>query len=64
MADTREAAADYERRALAGETAPDYYFNDGVLSGDDLSITDQSIRLPGWDQALTFRDDPGFDDYR
>ena len=64
VADTREAAADYERRALAGETAPDYYFNDGVLSGDDLSITDQSIRLPGWDQALTFRDDPGFDDYR
>lgn len=64
VAATREAAADYDRRALAGQVVPEYHFNDGVLSGDDLTVTDQAIRLPGWDQPLTFQDDPGFDDYR
>ena len=36
----------------------------GVLHGDDVAISDREIRLPGWDQPLSFRDDPGFDDYR
>ena len=30
----------------------------------DVAISDREIRLPGWDQPLSFRDDPGFDDYR
>ncbi len=64
MAATREAAADYDRRALAGQVVPEYHFNDGVLNGDDLTVTDKDIRLPGWDQPLTFQDDHGFDDYR
>ncbi|ASK34753.1 beta-ketoacyl synthase [Alcanivorax sp. N3-2A] len=61
---TREAARDYDQRALRGETRPEYHFNEGVIDGSDVAITDRDIRLPGWDQPLVFRDDPGFDDYR
>jgi len=64
VAATRDAAADYDRRALAGQVVPEYHFNDGVLNGDDLTVTDKDIRLPGWEQPLTFKDDSGFDDYR
>jgi acetoacetyl-[acyl-carrier protein] synthase len=35
-----------------------------VLHGDDVAISDREIRLPGWDQPLTFGHDSGFDDYR
>jgi len=61
---TRAAAGEYDRRALAGQALPEYHFNDGVLHGDDVAISDREIRLPGWDQPLSFRDDPGFDGYR
>ena len=61
---TRAAAGEYDRRALAGQALPEYHFNDGVLHGDDVAISDREIRLPGWDQPLTFKHDSGFDDYR
>ena len=61
---TREAAGEYDRRALAGQALPEYHFNDGVLHGDDVAISDREIRLPGWEQPLTFKHDSGFDDYR
>jgi acetoacetyl-[acyl-carrier protein] synthase len=61
---TRQAAQDYDAAALRGETRPDYHFNDGVIHGDDVAITDRDIRLPGWEQPLVMKDDPGFDQYR
>lgn len=61
---TREAARDYDRRALDNQARPHYYFNDGVIDGDEVAISDREVRLPGWDKALELKDDPGFDGYR
>lgn len=60
---TRAAARDYDQRALNDEERPHYHFNDGVVDGEDVAISDRDLRLPGWEKALEFRDDPGFDGY-
>ena len=42
------AASDYDD-AMCTETVESIYqFGEGVLTGDDLEITDQEIRLPGF----------------
>lgn len=61
--ETRAAAQDYDQRALKDETRPHYHFNDGVIDGAELSLSDRELHLPGWDKPLAFRHDPEFDEY-
>ncbi|MEY1662527.1 beta-ketoacyl synthase [Isoalcanivorax beigongshangi] len=60
---TRQQVADWDAAAVAGSTAPRYHFGEGVLDGPDLTITDHSVAVPGWDQPLALADDPEFAAY-
>jgi acetoacetyl-[acyl-carrier protein] synthase len=46
------AAADYDAGADNGSIDPIYRFGEGVLSGEDLTISDQAIGIPGYTQAV------------
>ena len=53
----REARTAYDE-AMLEQTMPSIYrFGDGVLEGDDLTITQDSIRLPGFELPVSL--DPG-----
>ncbi len=43
-----DSARDYDEAMNAGGVAPIYQFGEGVLEGKDLTITTQSIRIPGF----------------
>ena len=45
-------AADYDRRADSGEIPPIYQFGEGVLDADDLSISLEEIRMPGFGKPV------------
>ncbi|HEY5673786.1 MAG TPA: beta-ketoacyl synthase N-terminal-like domain-containing protein [Malonomonas sp.] len=42
------AAADYDRETIAGKTAPIYRFDYNVVAGEDLEMSAQQIRIPGF----------------
>ena len=48
-----EAIADYDQQMTAGNIPPIYQFGQGVLEGEDLSITEDSISIPGFEQAVS-----------
>jgi acetoacetyl-[acyl-carrier protein] synthase len=43
---------DYDQRATAGQVATIYQFGEGVLDGDDLTITTSAITIPGYGQTI------------
>ena len=45
-------AADYDRNADGGEIKPIYRFGEGVVEGEDLTITDREIRVPGFGKSV------------
>jgi len=47
------AIADYDARMTRGEVAPIYQFGEGVLEGDDLTITTEAIQVPGYAQPIS-----------
>lgn len=47
-----KAAEEYNQAAIRGEALPVYKFGHNVLGGDDLEITNQHIKLPGYDIAV------------
>ncbi|WP_369857594.1 beta-ketoacyl synthase [Candidatus Thalassolituus haligoni] len=47
-----ETAHRYDSDATAGTTRPRYHFGESVLEPADLTISDQEIRISGWDQAV------------
>lgn len=59
---TRACAADYDRQATLGLSRPTYLFGQNVLAGEDLSISDESIRLPGYELPISLDVDNPFDD--
>ncbi|NRA20531.1 MAG: beta-ketoacyl synthase [Oceanospirillaceae bacterium] len=58
-----EKAQDYDYRACRGEVKPSYKFNHNVLEGDDLTISDQQINIPGYKQPIEISQPHPFDDY-
>jgi acetoacetyl-[acyl-carrier protein] synthase len=46
------AAAAYDDAATKGTILPIYLYDHNVLEGDDLEITDTSIRLPGYENPI------------
>ncbi|OUR80759.1 beta-ketoacyl synthase [Marinomonas sp. 42_23_T18] len=45
---TKEAAQDYHQAAIHGESLPIYHFGKDVLSGYDLEITSDAVKIPGY----------------
>ncbi len=48
----RAAIDDYDARMTRGEVAPIYQFGEGVLEGEDLTITPERILVPGYAEAI------------
>jgi len=49
---TLERANDYDQAAIAGLAKPIYHFGENLLAGEDLSISDRYITVPGFDQKI------------
>ncbi len=47
-----ERAARYDQRVDSGEVKPIYQFGEGVVEGEDLTLTDTAIRVPGFGQSV------------
>jgi acetoacetyl-[acyl-carrier protein] synthase len=47
-----QLARDYDSAQDRGEVAPIYQFGEGVLEGQDLDITPEAIRLPGFGRPV------------
>jgi len=50
---TRERAQAYNQEALQGRARPTYLYDHNVLNGEDLTISDQEIRLPGYHNPIS-----------
>lgn len=50
---TREAAADYRRRADLGHFTASYRFGVGVLEGPELTMSDKQLRIPGYARPVS-----------
>ena len=48
----QKQAADYDESAMRGEALPVYLFDNNVLSGDDLTMSDKQIDVPGFAQPI------------
>ncbi len=58
----RASAEEYDRQATQGLALPTYLFGHNVLDGDDLSISDEEIRIPGYEQPISLKFDNPFTD--
>jgi acetoacetyl-[acyl-carrier protein] synthase len=56
------ASAAYEDAASKGLSRPIYRYDNGVLEGSDLQISDSEVRLPGYEQAVSLIEDNPFKD--
>ncbi len=56
------AAAEYDAAADRGEVAPIYQFGQGVLTGEDLSISKDRIEIPGFGRSVSLDIDNPYDD--
>lgn len=54
---TKERAAEYNQSALNGTSKPIYEFGQNVLTDDQLSITENSIEISGYDQPISLEID-------
>lgn len=50
----KEAAEAYNQAAIHGQVRPVYKFGFNVLGGEDLTINDKEIRLPGYEMPVVF----------
>lgn len=60
---TQARASDYDQQTTLGLTKPIYHYDHNVLAGDDLEITANSIRLPGFENKIDLNSDNPFSDY-
>ncbi len=49
----RDAACTYDTEATRGLARPTYRYDHNVLNGEDLSISDREIRLPGYSNPVS-----------
>ncbi|MBJ7538339.1 beta-ketoacyl synthase [Marinomonas transparens] len=58
------SAEAYNQATIRGESQPIYKFGFNVLGGEELSITDQEIRLPGYDMPVSLNIENEFSDLK
>ncbi len=49
---TSQAAQEYDVKMSLGEVAPIYEYGEGVVDGQDLSISDREIVIPGFEKSV------------
>jgi acetoacetyl-[acyl-carrier protein] synthase len=49
---TMQAAQEYDEQMSLGKIAPIYEFGNGVVDGQDLSISDREISIPGFEKSV------------
>jgi acetoacetyl-[acyl-carrier protein] synthase len=59
---THAMAQAYNDAADSGDIAPIYQFGEGVLEGQDLTMSDTAISVPGFDHSIDLSLDNPFDD--
>ncbi|UAW98539.1 beta-ketoacyl synthase [Halopseudomonas nanhaiensis] len=59
---TQAAATAYDQRALKGQLDIIYNFGNDMIDDRELQISTESIRVPGFEQPLVFRQDDRFSD--
>ncbi|BFM49368.1 beta-ketoacyl synthase N-terminal-like domain-containing protein [Marinomonas sp. THO17] len=57
-----KVAEEYNQAAIRGEVLPTYKFGFNVLGGEELDITNQHIKLPGYDLPVDLHIDNDFTD--
>lgn len=62
--DVSAAAEEYNQSSIRGEVLPIYKFGFNVLGGEELHITDQEIRLPGYEMPVNLNIDNEFADLK
>ena len=60
---TLERAQSYNEQAIQGQTKPIYQFGKDVLKGEDLAISHDEIRIPGYDQPISLNVPNPYTDY-
>ena len=50
-----EAVDQYDRETIAGRTAPIYRFDHNVVAGEDLDITLDELKIPGYSRAVDLK---------
>lgn len=50
-----ESAQNYDRETIAGRTKPLYLFDHNVVAGEELEITPEKIRIPGYEKAIDLK---------
>ncbi|MGH1461671.1 MAG: beta-ketoacyl synthase [Neptuniibacter sp.] len=59
---TRQVAAAYDHASLQGEAKPIYLYDNNVLQGEDLNISNTEIKLPGYANPISLEIDNPFED--
>ncbi|MBV1906568.1 MAG: beta-ketoacyl synthase [Pseudomonadales bacterium] len=54
------ASHQYDVDTINGKTQPVYKFGDGVLEGEDLEMSSEELRIPGFEQTVSFAIDNPF----
>ena len=62
--DVAAAAEEYNQSSIRGEVLPIYKFGFNVLGGEELHITDQEIRLPGYEMPVSLNIENEFGDLK
>ncbi len=47
-----ERANEYDQETIKGKTKPIYHFGENVLGDEDLNLTDQTIKIPGYKKSI------------
>jgi acetoacetyl-[acyl-carrier protein] synthase len=56
------AAAEYDDGADTGKYPPIYQFGEGVLEGEDITVSEKEIRIPGFGKSVNLDLENPFED--
>ncbi|MEH6575862.1 MAG: beta-ketoacyl synthase [Amphritea sp.] len=59
---TQATAKEYDQQSIKGLTRPIYLYDNNVLSGEDLELTDSEIKLPGYTNSVSLNIENPFED--
>lgn len=57
-----EKSEAYHQKAIRGEAAPVYLFDHNVINSDDIKMSTDEIKIPGFDTPITLPKDPEYSD--
>ena len=61
-AEVTQRANDYDNRMISEGVDPIYQFGEGVIQGEELSLSDRAIGVPGFPQEVSLEFDNPYED--